>query len=83
MTDRVIAAGIMSMVVEALPKKMQGLPHRDQICTLLFDKMSLKWHLYYDIKHDLVHGYADTGSQRSPDVASSAMVVVLAGLTKQ
>lgn len=58
MTDIIIEPSVMSTVVEALAKKMQELPRKDRICMLLFDEMSLKRNLYYDIKHDLVHGYA-------------------------
>ncbi|KAG0439971.1 hypothetical protein HPB47_016449 [Ixodes persulcatus] len=45
--------------------------------------MSLKRNLYFDVKRDLVHGYADNGTKRSSETASYVLVVLLSGVSKQ
>lgn len=72
----------MSSVLETLQKKMQSWPVHDRVCSLI-NEILLKHNLYFDQRKDLVHGFADNGTERSPDVATSALVVLLAGLSKQ
>ncbi|XP_064473292.1 uncharacterized protein LOC135387973 isoform X2 [Ornithodoros turicata] len=74
--------GVMPSVLEGLKTKLQGLPPKDRTCVLLFDEMSIKEHLQYDSRSDTVYGFADTGKERNSQMANSALLVALSGLTK-
>lgn len=81
--DIVLEPGIMPTVLATLQKNMENWPLKDRACTLLFDEISLKSNLYYDPKKDRVHGFCNTGEARSPEVAGTALVVALSGISKQ
>ncbi|XP_047518954.1 uncharacterized protein LOC125058853 [Pieris napi] len=49
----------------------------------MFDEISLKKHFDYNPKEDVIDGYQDHGAQgRSPNVASYALVFMVAGIRK-
>ncbi|CAH0731403.1 unnamed protein product, partial [Brenthis ino] len=51
---------------------------------LLFDEMSLKKHLHYNPKEDLIEDYQDHGCQeRSANIAAYALVFMIAGIKKK
>ncbi|KAG0437470.1 hypothetical protein HPB47_017434 [Ixodes persulcatus] len=83
LSDIVIEPGLIASVLDTVKKNMKDWPLKDRVCTLLFDEMSLKRNLYYDVKRDLVHGYADNGTKRSSEIANSVLVVLLSGVSKQ
>lgn len=72
--------GTMPVVVDAVKARLKHLPKNERTCVLLFDEMSIKQHLYYERSPDMVYGYANSGTERSPDVARPALLVVLSGL---
>lgn len=51
----------------------------DRVCSIIFDKISLRRHLQYDVKHDIVIGFQDHGTERSKDVGTTALLMVLSG----
>ncbi|XP_064472606.1 uncharacterized protein LOC135387239 [Ornithodoros turicata] len=44
--------------------------------------MSLKEHLQYDYRSDQIYGFANTGKKRNPQMANSALLVVLSGISR-
>lgn len=80
--DIAVQPGVMPAVLEGLQARLKGLPLKERTCVLLFDEMSIKEHLQYDSASDMVYGYADNGHERSPQLANSALLVVLSGISK-
>ncbi|XP_064463485.1 uncharacterized protein LOC135374461 [Ornithodoros turicata] len=74
--------GVVPAVLDSLQARLQGTPLKDRACIIMFDEMSIKQHLQYDRGSDVVYGYADSGTERSPEFAHSALVAVLAGISK-
>ncbi|XP_064483041.1 uncharacterized protein LOC135395883 [Ornithodoros turicata] len=74
--------GVVPPVLDSLQTRLQGTPLKDRACIIMFDEMSIKQHLQYDRGSDVVYGYADSGTERSPEFAHSALVAVLAGISK-
>ncbi|KAI4463237.1 transposase protein [Holotrichia oblita] len=54
----------------------------DRICRLIFDEMSLKQHLQYDGKRDIISGYEDYGTERENNYSNTALVFLVQGLRK-
>lgn len=74
--------GIIPYVVDALKETTKDWQLQDRACTLIFDEMSLKENLQYNPKNDLVLGYSDNGEERTAGVANTALVILLAGISK-
>lgn len=74
--------GIMTSVIHKLKDVAKDWPIQDRACSIMFDEISLKRHLQYDIKHDIVIGFQDDGTERSKDVGSTAPLMVLSSITK-
>lgn len=74
--------GVIPTAIEALEEATRNWHLTDRACTLIFDEMSLKEHLQYDAKHDIVMGFSDDGRQRTPAVANSALLILVAGISK-
>lgn len=67
--------GITKPIFKVLTDFVKSQRPSDNAYMLMFDEMSLKKHLNYNIKEDLIDGYQDHGRQgRSPIVASYASV---------
>ncbi|XP_064465409.1 uncharacterized protein LOC135376898 [Ornithodoros turicata] len=80
--DIAVEPGVMPSVLQGLKTRLQGLPPKDRTCTMIFDEMSIKEHLQYDSGSDVVYGFVDTGKERNSEMAKSALLVVLSGITK-
>lgn len=53
------------------------------LCILSFDEMAIRKHLYYNENLDIIEGYQDHGDHgRSQQIASNALVFMLAGVRK-
>lgn len=48
----------------------------EKYCTIMFDEMSLKCHLYYDIKADEIIGFSDNGKEKQFQPAKFSCVFV-------
>lgn len=77
-----MAPGVIPTVIEALEEATRNSHLTDRACTLIFDEMSLKEQLQYDTKHEIVMGFSDNGTQRTPAVANSALLILVAGISK-
>lgn len=50
----------------------------------MFDEMSIKKHMFYNSKDDIIEGFQDHGTQgRSPTVAGYALVFMIAGVRRK
>ena len=74
--------GIIPGVVNTIRNVTQNWARQDKTCCLLIDEMSINQLLQYDIKHDIIIGFADDGAERIPRVANVALVILLSGITK-
>ncbi|CAF4883247.1 unnamed protein product [Pieris macdunnoughi] len=77
------AIGITEPVLEVLKQFLKTQQRSDNNYILMFDEISLKKHFDYNPKEDVIDGYQDHGAQgRSPNVASHALVFMVAGIRK-
>lgn len=74
--------GICNSIFEHLQKCARKMDQDDRICILMFDEMSLKQHLEYDRKSDLIFGFEDFGAERSNKYSNTALVFLLQGLRR-
>ncbi|XP_042149667.1 uncharacterized protein LOC121837877 [Ixodes scapularis] len=72
----------MTCVLTKLKSITENWQSTDRVCTLMFDEISLRRHLQYDIAHDVVIGFEDDGTRRTKDVGSTALVILLAGIVR-
>lgn len=76
--------GINKHIFASLQKMTENQTKEENVCLLLFDEMSIRKHLHYDMKQDKVLGYEDHGNHgRSAQVATKALVFMLAGIRKK
>ena len=65
-----------------IKSKVSQLPDQEKLVTLCMDEISLKTHLYYDIKADKIVGLEDYGSgQRTNKVATSGLVFLVRSIS--
>lgn len=77
-------AGINQPVFEVLQNYTKTQKPSDNEYTLMFDEMSIKKHLNYNPKEDVIEGFQDHASQgRSPLIAAYALVFMVAGIRKK
>lgn len=73
--------------MNALRQKIDDVIELDRHCVLLFDEMSIKPRLLYDVAQDRVIGYQDYGKEipclsDTPKVATKALVFMIRGLNR-
>ena len=65
-----------------IKSKVSQLPDQEKLVTLCMDEISLKTHLYYDIKVDKIVGLEDYGGgQRTNKVATSGLVFLVRSIS--
>ncbi|CAH0718938.1 unnamed protein product, partial [Brenthis ino] len=78
------SVGINHPVFEVMKKHTQLQKPSNNEYTLMFDEMSLKKHLQYNPKDDVIEGYQDHASQgRSPLIAAYALVFMITGIRQR
>lgn len=76
--------GINNQIFNVLKKTTSQQTPSEREYILMFDEMSIKKNLYYNRKEDLIEGFQDHAEQgRSSQVASYALVFMVAGLRKR
>lgn len=76
--------GINIKIFESLKKMASRQTDEENICSLIFDEMSIRKNLQYNTKLDWIEGYQDHGKQgRCPQVASHALVFMLTGVRRK
>ncbi|KAK9688514.1 Transposase protein [Popillia japonica] len=75
-------AGICTTIFNHLRKCVKNMQEEDRICSLIFDEMSLKQHLEYDVKNDRSSGFEDFGTERGNKYSNTALVFLIQGLRK-
>lgn len=71
-----ILPGINNKIFDALAVKLNSLSSIERHCILCADEMSIKSHLFYNVSRDEVIGFEDTGNNKSPIPAKSALVIM-------
>lgn len=56
--------GINHSIFDLLSIKVANMQESEKYCTVMFDEMSLKCHLYYDIKAGEIIGFSDNGREK-------------------
>ncbi|XP_042143896.1 uncharacterized protein LOC121834216 [Ixodes scapularis] len=74
--------GIISGVFDVLKDTVKDWPLEDRACIIMFDEMSLRPNLQYDKGNDVVIGFSDDGLERTTEVANTAFVALLSGISK-
>ncbi|GFS27409.1 transposable element P transposase [Elysia marginata] len=77
-----IYPGFPSSVIEAFKVKVTQMEPRDRLCILVFDEMSLKCSLNYNVERDYVEGLEDFGMAcgRTEKASNHATVFMARGL---
>ncbi|XP_049868630.1 uncharacterized protein LOC126368613 isoform X2 [Pectinophora gossypiella] len=76
--------GCNEAVFKIMQKFVKSQKTTDNEYILMFDEMSLKKHLNYDCKSDLIEGFQDHGNQgRSENIAGYALVFMVGGIRKR
>ena len=75
-----VESGINWYMIKLLESKVKHFSDVDRQCVLLMDEMSVKKGLRYCKMRDLVVGYVDNGTERKPEVATSALVFMIRGI---
>lgn len=71
-----IKPGINDKIFDVLSIKLNTLPLMERHCILCIDEMSLKTHLFYNVSRDEIIGFEDTGNEKLPLPAKSALVIM-------
>lgn len=79
-----LCVGINKQIFSVLKKKTkQNLKPSDNEFVLMWDEMSIKKNLHYNAKGDIIEGFQDHADHgRSPEIASYALVFMVAGIRK-
>lgn len=72
--------GIISNVLDNPIHAARNWPVEDWSCLLTFDKMSVRPNLLHKIKHGVVIGFSDCGSEGTTAVVNVAFVALLSEL---
>lgn len=76
-----IYPGFNESILNALKHKIQCMPANSELCSLVFDEMSIKEKVAYNIERDEVEGLEDFGNcGRTKFVANHATVFLVRGL---
>jgi len=75
--------GIAKKNAQMIKIKVNPQNEGDKFVFLLFDEMSIRKGLAYDIPSDKIFGYQDNGSNRIQSFASSAFTVMARGVVKK
>ncbi|XP_064468997.1 uncharacterized protein LOC135383501 [Ornithodoros turicata] len=67
--------GIIPGVIQIIQKATEHWARREKACCILLDEMSLSKVLHYDPGEDIIVGFADDGTQRTPRIANVALVM--------
>lgn len=79
-----VSPGFPTEVEQKLQKKADSLSNEERQCVLMFDEMSIKTSLDYDVKEDLIEGFEDLGPLgRTNNIANHALLFMLRGLKRQ
>lgn len=76
-----IKPGINVKIFDILAIKLYSLPLLERHCILCIDEMSLKAHLFYNVSQDQIIGFEDTGNEKLPLPAKSALVIMARSIT--
>ena len=76
--------GINAHVFSVLKDSVQTMSDKDHVWCLVFDKMSIRQHLYFNQKIDYNEGFEDLGRHgRTSNIVYHALVFMLRGLCKR
>ena len=75
-----IYPGFNNNILEALKKKVAAMPPGAKACAVVFDEMTMKEELSYNIEEHNVEGLEDFGNQRSSYAANHATVFMASEL---
>ena len=76
-----IFPGFSQHILDALQKKVASMPENSNLCAVVFDEMSIKEHVSYNVERDEVEGLEDFGQHgRTQHVANHATVFMARGI---
>lgn len=78
-----LAVGPNKQIFNVLKKKTLNVKPSDNEYVLMWDEMSIKKNINYNVKEDVIEGFQDHAAQgRSPEVATYALVFMITGIRK-
>lgn len=79
-----LKVGVNKCIFSVLKRTAELQTASDNEYIIIFDEMSIKKNIMYNRKTDIIEGFQDHGLQgRSPQIASHALVFMLAGIRKR
>jgi glycosyltransferase involved in cell wall biosynthesis len=76
--------GFNANILQALKAKVAAMPKGSELCALVFDEVSIKESVTYNVERDLVEGLEDFGNfGRTKYVANHATVFMVRGLIQR
>lgn len=73
--------GFSDEIKVLLSLKMQSATIQEKLVIITMDELSLKSNLIYDSAKDCIYGFEDFGNERTNNIATSALAVMIHGLT--
>ena len=77
-----VQPGFNEKILEALEKKVSGLPDSSKIVVLAVDEVSIKEGITYDSGQDLIEGFA-VNVKKTKELANHAIVFMIRGIVEQ
>lgn len=66
-----------------LKRRVQNMPPKHRLCTIVFDEMALSPGLSYDTKNDAIIGFEDSGKGKTKEFADHVLVFMVRGIVKK
>uniref|UniRef100_A0A146L106 Transposable element P transposase n=1 Tax=Lygus hesperus TaxID=30085 RepID=A0A146L106_LYGHE len=71
--------GVHNFIIDFFKKEVPKWPEEKKICTLVFDEVSIKKNLQYNVGQDKIVGVVDRGLSRKNVIANQALVAMVKG----
>lgn len=75
-----LTTGLNLFILQHLENISLKMSAKDKVCILMWDEVSIKSNVTYDIRGDIICGLEDWGNNRTNKVADHALVFMLRGL---
>lgn len=76
-----IYPGFNEFVFKILELRVPLMSEKSKDCIICIDEMSIKSNLFYNISTDHIVGFAELHNKRSTDIATSALVIMVRGIS--
>lgn len=72
--------GFHDLILKTICVKVNNMEKRAKDCIICLDEMSIKSHLFYNIRSDNIVGFHETRNTKTSDIATTALVLMARGI---